>query len=113
MDFPIDIGSYVNLKLNGKGPLSESELDTLSKNIELVRDSVIATTAFARAKGLGGHTGGPYDIVPETLIIDSLRDGGAKIHDEFFDEAGHRSALQYVRGVVRGKMDSEKLLHYR
>ena len=113
MDFPIDIGSYVNLKLNGKGPLSESELDTLSKNIELVRDSVIATTAFARAKGLGGHTGGPYDIVPETLIVDSLRDGGAKIHDEFFDEAGHRSALQYVRGVVRGKMDSEKLLHYR
>ncbi len=113
MDFPIDIGSYVNLKLNGKGKLSESELETLSKNIELVRDAVIATTAFARAKGLGGHTGGPYDIVPETLIVDSLREGGTKIHDEFFDEAGHRSALQYVRGVVRGKMDSEKLLHYR
>ena len=113
MDFPIDIGSYVNLKLNGKGKLSESELETLSKNIELVRDAVITTTAFARAKGLGGHTGGPYDIVPETLIVDSLREGGTKIHDEFFDEAGHRSALQYVRGVVRGKMNSEKLLHYR
>ncbi len=113
MDFPIDISNYVNLKLSGKENLSENELELLSKNIELVRDAVIATTAFARAKGLGGHTGGPYDIVPETLIIDSLRDGGAKIHDEFFDEAGHRSALQYVRGVVRGKMDSEKLLHYR
>ena len=113
MDFPIDIGSYVNLKLNGKENLSNNELDILSKNINLVRDAIIATTAFARAKGLGGHTGGPYDIVPETLINDSLRDGGAKIHDEFFDEAGHRSALQYVRGVVRGKMDSEKLLHYR
>ena len=113
MDFPIDISNYVNLKLNGKGDLSENELDILSKNIELVRDAVIATTAFARAKGLGGHTGGPYDIVPETLIIDSLREGGMKIHDEFFDEAGHRSALQYVRGVVRGKLDSEKLLHYR
>ena len=47
------------------------------------------------------------------MIVDSLREGGANIHDEFFDEAGHRSALQYVRGVVRGKMDSEKLLHYR
>ena len=113
MDFPIDISNYVNLKLNGKGNLSENELDVLSKNIELVRDAVIATTAFARAKGLGGHTGGPYDIVPETLIIDSLREGGMNIHDEFFDEAGHRSALQYVRGVVRGKLDSEKLLHYR
>ena len=113
MDFPIDISDYVNLKLNGKGNLSENELDVLSKNIELVRDAVIATTAFARAKGLGGHTGGPYDIVPETLIIDSLREGGVNIHHEFFDEAGHRSALQYVRGVVRGKLDSEKLLHYR
>jgi len=113
MDFPIDISNYVNLKFNGKGDLSENELEILSKNIELVRDAVIATTAFARAKGLGGHTGGPYDIVPETLIIDSLREGGLKIHDEFFDEAGHRSALQYVRGVVRGKLDSEKLLHYR
>jgi len=113
MDFPIDISNYVNLELNGKRKLSESELEVLSKNINLVRDAVIATTAFARAKGLGGHTGGPYDIVPETLIIDCLREGGAKIHDEFFDEAGHRSALQYVRGVVRGKMDSEKLLHYR
>ena len=113
MDFPIDINDYVNLKLNGKGNLSENELDVLSKNIELVRDAVIATTTFARAKGLGGHTGGPYDIVPETLIIDSLREGGMNIHDEFFDEAGHRSALQYVRGVVRGKLDSEKLLHYR
>ena len=113
MDFPIDISNYVNLKLNGKGNLSKNELNVLSKNIELVRDAVIATTAFARAKGLGGHTGGPYDIVPETLIIDSLREGGMNIHDEFFDEAGHRSALQYVRGVVRGKLDSEKLLHYR
>jgi transketolase len=113
MDFPIDISNYVNLKLNGKEKLSETELEVLSKNIDLVRDAVIATTAFARAKGLGGHTGGPYDIVPETLIVDSLREGGANIHDEFFDEAGHRSALQYVRGVVRGKMDSEKLLHYR
>ncbi|SVB41066.1 uncharacterized protein METZ01_LOCUS193920, partial [marine metagenome] len=60
MDFPIDISNYVNLKLNGKEKLSETELEVLSKNIDLVRDAIIATTAFARAKGLGGHTGGPY-----------------------------------------------------
>ncbi len=113
MDFPIDISSFVNLKLDAKGKLTESDARTLTKNIQLVRDAIIATTAFARAKGLGGHTGGPYDIVPETLIIDSLRNGGAEIHDEFFDEAGHRSALQYVRGAIRGKMKSEKLMHYR
>ena len=63
MDFPIDIGSYVYLKLNGKEKLSKNELDILSKNIDLVRDAVIATTAFARAKGLGGHTGGPLSLI--------------------------------------------------
>ncbi|RZD37385.1 MAG: transketolase [Methanobacteriota archaeon] len=113
MDFPIDFSQYVDLKLSVENTITDDELKTLNNNIEITRNAVIATTAFARAKGLGGHTGGPYDIVPEALIVDSLRDGGAQIHDEFFDEAGHRSALQYVRGVLRGKLDSEKLLHYR
>ena len=113
MDFPIDFSQYVDLKLSIDNELTSDELKILNNNIEITRNAVIATTAFARAKGLGGHTGGPYDIVPEALIVDFLRNGGAQIHDEFFDEAGHRSALQYVRGVLRGKMDSEKLLHYR
>ena len=56
MDFPIDISNYVNLKLNGKEKLSETELEILSKNIDLVRDAVIATTAFARAKGPVSYT---------------------------------------------------------
>ncbi|HJM17834.1 MAG TPA: transketolase, partial [Candidatus Poseidoniia archaeon] len=113
MDFPIDFSQYVDLKLSLDNKLTSDELKILNNNIEITRNAVIATTAFARAKGLGGHTGGPYDIVPEALIVDFLRNGGAQIHDEFFDEAGHRSALQYVRGVLRGKLDSEKLLHYR
>ena len=113
MVFPIDFDRYVKLKLRLDSALGKDDLEKLTANINLVRDMVIATTAFARAKGIGGHTGGPYDIVPEVLIVDSLRSGGAQIHDEFFDEAGHRSALQYVRGVIRGKMNSEKLMHYR
>ena len=113
MVFPISFDSFVNLELNSKDKLSNSNLKKLTNNIEIVRDAVIATTAFARAKGIGGHTGGPYDIVPEVLIVDALRDGGEPIHDEFFDEAGHRSAVQYVRGAIRGKMPTENLMHYR
>ena len=113
MAFPIDINKFVKLNFSLDGGLSNNDLDTLTQNIELTRDAIVATTAFARAKGIGGHTGGPYDIVPEVVIVDALRDGGVPIHDELFDEAGHRSALQYVRGAIRGKLDSEKLMHYR
>jgi len=84
MVFPISFDSFVNLELNSKDKLSNSNLEKLTNNVEIVRDAVIATTAFARAKGIGGHTGGPYDIVPEVLIVDALRDGGEPIHDEFF-----------------------------
>ena len=113
MDFPIDINRFIKLDLSLDKRLSNKDLDGLTKNIELMRDAIVATTAFARAKGIGGHTGGPYDIAPEVIVVDALRDGGVSIHDEFFDEAGHRSALQYVRGAIRGKLDSEKLMHYR
>ena len=113
MAFPIDINKFVKLNFSLDGELSDNDFDTLTQNIELTRDAIVATTAFARAKGIGGHTGGPYDIVPEVVIVDALRDGGVPIHDELFDEAGHRSALQYVRGAIRGKLDSEKLMHYR
>ena len=113
MDFPIDINRFKKLDLSLDKRLSNKDLDGLTKNIELMRDAIVATTAFARAKGIGGHTGGPYDIVPEVIVVDALRDGGVTIHDEFFDEAGHRSALQYVRGAIRGKLDPEKLMHYR
>ena len=88
-------------------------LAQLERNITLLRDAIITLTAVARARGLGGHTGGPYDIVPEVLIVDALRDGGAAIHPEFFDEAGHRAALQYARGALRGGLLPEQLLHYR
>ena len=100
MVFPLNFDSFVNLELNAKNELTNSDLKNLTNNIELVRDAVIATTAFARAKGIGGHTGGPYDIVPEVLIVDALRDGGEAIHDEFFDEAGHRVATQYLLSAL-------------
>ena len=73
MVFPLSFDSFVNLELSAKRELTDSELKSLENNIELVRDAVIATTAFARAKGIGGHTGGPYDIVPEAVSYTHLR----------------------------------------
>ena len=113
MVFPLSFDSFVNLELSAKRELTDSELKSLENNIELVRDAVIATTAFARAKGIGGHTGGPYDIVPEVLIVDALRDGGEAIHDEFFDEAGHRVATQYLLSALYGHLSPNQLRNYR
>ena len=72
MAFPIDINKFVKLNFSLDGVLSDNDLDTLTQNIELTRVAIVATTAFARAKGIGGHTGGPYDIVPEVVIVDAL-----------------------------------------
>ena len=113
MDFPLDISDFARLELPLEPDIDEPQLAQLEGNIALLRDTIITLTAIARARGLGGHTGGPYDIVPEVLIVDALRDGGATIHTEFFDEAGHRAALQYARGALRGQLPLEQLLHYR
>ncbi|MEE3207864.1 MAG: thiamine pyrophosphate-dependent enzyme, partial [Candidatus Thermoplasmatota archaeon] len=113
MDFPLNISGFSRLKLPLEPEISEPVLAQLERNITLLRDAIITLTAVARARGLGGHTGGPYDIVPEVLIVDALRDGGAAIHPEFFDEAGHRAALQYARAALRGQLPPEQLLHYR
>ena len=113
MAFPLDLSGFSRLKLPLEPELDEAKLAQLESDITLLRDTIITLTAIARARGLGGHTGGPYDIVPEVLIVDALRDGGAAIHPEFFDEAGHRAALQYARGALRGGLPPEQLLHYR
>lgn len=115
MRFPIDLGAFKPLALD---PLRQSVLTAehraaLVENVALVRDTIIFFTAVADAKGLGGHTGGPFDIVPEVLIAEAFIKGGASIVPIHFDEAGHRVAIQYVMSVLRGHMSAERLLHYR
>lgn len=115
MRFPIDLGAFKPLALD---PLQASALTAaqraaLVENVALVRDTIIFFTAVADAKGLGGHTGGPYDIVPEVLIAEAFIKAGAPIVPIHFDEAGHRVAIQYVLSVLRGHMSAERLLHYR
>ncbi len=114
MNFPIDLGAFVRLPLDPSRPeLAASEHTRLLANVQLCRDAIVFFTAVADAKGLGGHTGGPYDIVPEVLIADGLMHGSDRVLPVLFDEAGHRVAIQYLMSVLRGHMPAERLLHYR
>ena len=114
MEFPIDLSGYASQKYDLKQEqLSAEQRKTLIKNIQIVRDSLVFFTALANVKGLGGHTGGAFDIVPELLIIDGFMKGSDSIHPVYFDEAGHRVAIQYMMAVLNGYQKSESLLHYR
>ncbi|MGL1930568.1 MAG: transketolase [Desulfotalea sp.] len=114
MVFPIDLSGYSQLKFDlNQVSMTTEQKATLEKNIEIVRNSLVFFTAYANAKGLGGHTGGAYDIVPEVLIADAFMKGSDSIVPIYFDEAGHRVAIQYMMAVLNGHADVETLLHYR
>ena len=114
MQFPFNLEGYTPVKFDlSQKELTTHQMDQLSANIQLVRDSIIFFTAFANTKGLGGHTGGAYDIVPEMLILDGFMKNDDSIYPVFFDEAGHRVAAQYQMAVLNGHMPIESLFHYR
>ena len=114
MGFPIDVSKYKPLTFSlDERELSPGKRAQLAANIQIVRDTIIFYTAIAGIKGLAGHTGGPYGIVPEVLIADGFMRGSDKVYPVFFDEAGHRVAIQYAMMAFNGEMPFEKLLHYR
>ena len=114
MKFPIDLGAFKALKFStSRNELTDEQAKQLRANIEVVRDSIVFFTAYANTKGLGGHTGGAYDIVPELLIIDGFMKGNDMVYPVYFDEAGHRVAIQYMMAVLNGYKPPESLLHYR
>jgi len=114
MAFPIDLGGYRPLVLDpAQDALTDAQRAQLASNVQLCRDVIIFYTAVADAKGVGGHTGGPYDIVPEVLLADGFMRGSDRVLPVYFDEAGHRVAIQYLMSVLNGEMDAERLLHYR
>lgn len=113
-DFPIDLSSYRPVSFTfDEAELSDAKQKHLEENIALFRDLIIFYTAIAAGKGLSGHTGGPYNIVPEVLIAEGFMRGTAKVVPIAFDEAGHRVAIQYALAAVNGEMPLEKLYHYR
>lgn len=114
MTFPIDVSAYKPLAFDpAKARLDADEMALLRANIQLVRDSIIFFTAISGIKGMAGHTGGPYSIVPEVLIADAFMRASDRIYPVLFDEAGHRVAIQYAMAAFNGVIPFEKLLHYR
>jgi len=114
MDFPINLTDYkpVVFKKDQDQPTAE-QMQQLATNIQLARDAIVFFTAYANTKGLGGHTGGAYDIVPELLIVDGFMKGDDTILPIYFDEAGHRVAIQYLMAALNGYRPVESLFHYR
>jgi transketolase len=113
--FPIDLGAYKQITLDSSNPtLTEAQKADLKANIQLCRDAIVFFTATGAARGVGGHTGGPYDTVPEVMILDALfRGQPEQFVQTFFDEAGHRVATQYLMSTLKGHLPAEQLMHYR
>lgn len=114
--FPIDLSAYnKSLKLDPSQPtLTDDQRSILKANIQLCRDAIVFFTATGAARGVGGHTGGPYDTVPEVVILDALfRSMPAQVVPIFFDEAGHRVGTQYLMATLAGDLPAEQLMHYR
>ncbi|MDZ8108740.1 MAG: transketolase C-terminal domain-containing protein [Nostoc sp. DedQUE12a] len=115
IEFPIDLSAYKPVVLNLANPtLTLEQRESLKANIQLCRDAIVFFTATGAARGVGGHTGGPYDTVPEAIVLDALFNSASdKFVPIFFDEAGHRVATQYLMAALHGHLPSEQLLHYR
>lgn len=113
--FPLDLGAYKTITLDpSQKTLTSEQKQALQANIQLCRDAIVFFTATGAARGVGGHTGGPYDTVPEVMILDALfRTSPDKFVPIFFDEAGHRVATQYLMATLHGELPAERLLRYR
>jgi transketolase len=111
--FPMDVSAYRPLTLDSKKPLDEKTLAQWQTNIHLVRDTIMFFTASAGLRGVDGHTGGAYDLVPEALLADGFIRGEDSVYPVLFDEAGHRVALQYAMAAFNGDIAFDLLLKYR
>ncbi len=114
-NFPIDLTSYKSITLDPSVPtLTPEQRDALKANIQLCRDAIVFFTATGAARGVGGHTGGPYDTVPEVMILDALfKSQPDNYIPIFFDEAGHRVGTQYLMATLDGALPAEQLMQYR
>jgi transketolase len=114
-NFPVDLKKFKQLKLDPKNnTLSAEQKSDLQNNINIFRDAIIAFTATGAARGVSGHTGGPFDTAPEVCILLAMMNANPNnFVDAIFDEAGHRVATQYLLAAMDGKIDPEHLLNYR
>ncbi len=113
--FPIDLNQYKSVSLDPSvSTLTDEQREALKANIQLCRDAIVFFTATGAARGVGGHTGGPYDTVPEVMILDALfKSQPDNYVPIFFDEAGHRVGTQYLMSTLNGDLPAEQLMQYR
>ncbi|KAJ5145916.1 Transketolase C-terminal/Pyruvate-ferredoxin oxidoreductase domain II [Penicillium bovifimosum] len=113
--FPVDLKQFKHLKLDPKTTqLSAQQKSDLQHNINIFRDALIAFTATGAARGVSGHTGGPFDTAPEVCILLAFMNANPnKWVDALYDEAGHRVATQYLLAALDGKIAPDDLLKYR
>lgn len=115
-DFGIDVlGRYKAISLDPSNPrLSEEQKSDLLSNISLLRDTIVYFTASGAARGVSGHTGGPYDTIPEVCILLAFfQHSSERFMPVVYDESGHRVATQYLLSALRKALPFEHLLHYR
>jgi transketolase len=112
---PVDLKQFKHLKLDPKTPqLSAQQKSDLLHNINVFRDALVAFTATGAARGVSGHTGGPFDTAPEVCILLAFINANPnKWVDALYDEAGHRVATQYLLAALDGKIDPDHLMNYR
>lgn len=113
--FPVDLKQFKQLKLDAKNPtLTPDQKKDVLHNINVFRDAIIAFTATGAARGVSGHTGGPFDTAPEVCILLAFINANPNnFVDALFDEAGHRVATQYLLATLDGKIEPDHLLNYR
>ncbi|KAJ5523641.1 hypothetical protein N7513_004657 [Penicillium frequentans] len=113
--FPVDLKQFKQLKLDPKNKsLTSEQKQDLLHNINVFRDAIIAFTATGAARGVSGHTGGPYDTAPEVCVLLAFMNANPNgFYDAIFDEAGHRVATQYLLAALDGKIAPDHLLNYR
>jgi transketolase len=115
-DFGIDVfAKYKPISLDPtNAKLSERQRDDLLSNISLLRDTIVYFTSSGAARGVSGHTGGPYDTIPELCILEAFfLHSTEKFLPIVYDESGHRVATQYLRAALHKQLPFEHLLHYR
>ena len=113
--FPIDLTQYKPVSLDpSQTSLTPEQREALQFNIQLCRDAIVFFTATGAARGVGGHTGGPFDTVPEVMILHALFNSQPdNFVPIFFDEAGHRVGTQYLMATLNGDLPAEQLIQYR
>jgi transketolase len=114
-DFGIDVfARYKPVSLDpANSKLSEQQKSDLLSNISLLRDTIVYFTSSGAARGVSGHTGGPYDTIPEVCILEAFFQHSDKYLPIVYDESGHRVATQYLLSALHNHLPFEHLLHYR